>query len=457
MRFFPALRALLPCLIVAAAALADAPPPPAHLAVDGNALVRVWSAPVLPAGVTLKDSEQLVVRLRTIIDDRGEVTSARVLKSPDPRLDDPALAAVKSWHFTPALQDGKPVTSCLDFPVVFAAGASQRHDLLPPRYPEFRSPRFVEATINSQPEADYPPSLTDRGLPGQVTLAWVVTPEGAVRNPRVLAATHADFVLPALASLAHWEFTPASRGDLKVPSEMQGAVDFAQTNLSRDDVLKANEITAPDGSPAVDGPSLQQAPDPVWPFTDLLEGTAGDATAEFTVTETGRVEDVKVRSASRPEFGQSLAAALATWRFEPVIRDSHVVAVPLLKHATFTAPAADAPADDPQAAVVRAARARKILPAAGLDAPLAALFRVAPHYPAALAAAGRPAGTALLEIVIAQDGRVRLTHAISASQQEFGWAAATAFSQWIFAPPRRGGQPVDVSVQVPVNFPGAGH
>jgi len=72
-------------------------------------------------------------------------------------------------------------------------------------------------------------------------------------------------------------------------------------------------------------------------------------------------------------------------------------------------------------------------------------------------AAGGPAGSALLEITIARDGRVRLTRIVSATQEAFGWSAATAFSQWVFAAPSRGGHAVDGRVQVPVNFAAQAH
>ena len=50
---------------------------------------------------------------------RAGVTTARVLASPDPRLDEAALAAIRSWTFTPALEAGKPVPTCIDVAVIF--------------------------------------------------------------------------------------------------------------------------------------------------------------------------------------------------------------------------------------------------------------------------------------------------------------------------------------------------
>jgi len=59
----------------------------------------------------------------------------------------------------------------------------------------------------------------------------------------------------------------------------------------------------------------------------------------------------------------------------------------------------------------------------------------------------------MIEFIIDRDGRCRLPRVVSASQPEFGWAAAAAINQWVFAPPTKGGQPVDVKVNIPVDFP----
>jgi TonB family protein len=58
----------------------------------------------------------------------------------------------------------------------------------------------------------------------------------------------------------------------------------------------------------------------------------------------------------------------------------------------------------------------------------------------------------VIDFVIDRDGRARLPQIISATSEEFGWAAATAVAQWVFRPPLRGGQPVDIKVRIPFSF-----
>jgi TonB family protein len=93
--------------------------------------------------------------------------------------------------------------------------------------------------------------------------------------------------------------------------------------------------------------------------------------------------------------------------------------------------------------------------AGGLDQRLRPVWRVAPVYPAALAE-DKPAGQAVIEFVVDRDGRARLPRVASATRAEFGWSAATAVSQWVFAPPMRGGQPAEIKVSIPIEFTAPG-
>lgn len=44
-----------------------------------------------------------------VIDEKGNVTRARTLKSSGPKIDAAALAALRQWKFKPATLNGKPV------------------------------------------------------------------------------------------------------------------------------------------------------------------------------------------------------------------------------------------------------------------------------------------------------------------------------------------------------------
>jgi protein TonB len=59
------------------------------------------------------------VTVEVLVDERGHVADARVLKS-IPLLDQSALDAAKQWEFTPTLMNGEPVPVLLMLEMKFA-------------------------------------------------------------------------------------------------------------------------------------------------------------------------------------------------------------------------------------------------------------------------------------------------------------------------------------------------
>ncbi|HEX2853310.1 MAG TPA: TonB family protein [Opitutaceae bacterium] len=422
---------------------------------DGPAFVREWTPPVYPAdALRSKVGGRVVVRI--IVDETGNVTSGRVLSAPDHRLADAALAAVKTWKFSPATENAKPVAICMDAPLIFdpakgakswKEGGSLPGESLP------QPVRRTAAAAKNAPPGGYPEALTERRLSGRVAFACVVQPDGRATDLRILGASHADFVLPAFDAIAHWEFTPAMQGDLPTASELRGAVAFDSLASTRAEVLAANAITAPDGSAPQNLPLLESAVDAMWPYALLVEGKGGNASVEFTVQPTGKVTDVKVRDATHPDFGRALAAAIEQWLFSPALSEGRTVPVTLVKKAEFKPVPMELQdaSGDPVVRLVRLVRAGPIR-GGGLDEKISPVYRVAPGYPAALAAGERPSGNTTIEFVIDRDGRARLPRIVSATHEEFGWAAATAVGQWIFKAPKRAGEPAEAKVQIPFNF-----
>jgi len=223
--------------------------------------------------------------------------------------------------------------------------------------------------------------------------------------------------------------------------------------VSRAEMLAANDLTAPDGQP----PALQPEPatllDPVWPFDEAMLGEGGWAVAEFTVSNRGAVTEVEIKEASAAPYGLALAAALHHGQFVPAVKDGRHEPVRLRWRATFAAVAPGAEdSKDPQQRVLQALRQGAIGGAKGLDEKLTPLFRVQPVYPPALLVQDRPPGTAEIECIIDRTGRVRLPRIVTASDEAFGWSAATALSAWVFKAPARAGVPVEVRVRIPFKF-----
>ena len=51
-----------------------------------------------------------------------------------------------------------------------------------------------------------------------------------------------------------------------LPSEVQGQIDFSGMGTNRADILAANGITAPDGTPPADGPGAGRRDRPNFPL-----------------------------------------------------------------------------------------------------------------------------------------------------------------------------------------------
>jgi acyl dehydratase len=54
--------------------------------------------------------------------------------------------------------------------------------------------------------------------------------------------------------------------------------------------------------------------------------------------------------------------------------------------------------------------------------------------------------------VIDRNGRPLFPHIISATHEDFGWAAATGILRWRYQPPVKNGEKVDARVKVTVVF-----
>jgi TonB family protein len=432
-----------------------------EIAVDGPAFLRTWCPPVYPARALRNRIEGRVV-VRLIVDENGNVGSARVLEATNPEFADAALEAAKRWLFTPALYSGRPVACSVDAPVVFSPDNPLGRGRLGGVPPNGEIPQLSPtqaARPLSWPAVDFPDVLFDRRLPGRVLYSCEVLANGHEANPRILRASHVDFVLPALGMLGRCEFSPAMQGELPIGSHVEGRITFDALGAGAANLFTANLISDADGKPPLDDVTLQAVVDPVWPFELLLKGESGSATVFFTVEENGTPRNLRVSEASDPEFGQALAAAVDLCVFSASspagrpLAGPLRLAEPLKQRAEFNAADAGAEADsNPLARLVAELRGGGIGGSDGLDEGLVPLYRVDPVFPSSVDPSTCPSGTAEIEFIVDRSGRARLPRILSASRREFGWAAATAASQWVFNPPRRGGQPVDARLRVPFRF-----
>ncbi len=416
----------------------------------GDAILREWIQPQYPeAARQAKLEGQVTVEFVVELD--GRVTRASVKKSTDERFNAAALAAVQRWVFVPALAEGKPVASGMQVPVVFKLEQlkQKRVPLLPPQELLPMPLPVTPPKLTFSPDPNYPAELEERELPGQVVLEFTVEPDGTAHAPKVLWTPHAAFVDEALRTLEKYRFEPAHQGPMPLKSDAtQGQMDFGNLGVDRTGQLAANHISVTDPEKFGQPPRPVVLPEPVYSRERLLAVEAGSASVEFTVTDRGATTEVLLQEASQPEFGAALVAAVEAWGFDAALIENQPVQAKLVVTQEFSPLTSGA--------VKRLVQALQpggpgVKGAGGLDQRLRPIWRAKPAYPQSLLTE-KPAGQAVIEFIIDREGRARLPRVVSASRSEFGWAAATAISQWVFDRPLRGGQPTDVKVSIPFEF-----
>lgn len=453
--------ALLSASVALAAERLKQPPGPEDLDFlqkNRGAQLLKWEHPQYPPEPGAEWVQQ-AVRVAFEIDPEGRVVDPRVLGGAE-KFQAAALAAVARWTFRPETVDGQPATVTKEVRITFTPQGTPKKS----SRDEFWSPYQIEAPELSppgepaNPEAIYPARLMPRRLSGEVELELSINKEGRVDGLKVLRATHPEFLSGALETVAGWQMRPARRGKVPQPSRKGAVLTFypvdEEGRLTRAGWLERNGITLqqPAGAPATERfdptPGAVVMVDPVYPHTHALAGTRGAARVNFSVNRRGRVEAVTIEEASAPEFGEALAAAIAAWQFQPLQRGGETISADFGMLWRFEAP----PADSVERRLLESLGTEaQPVSARSLDRPLYPLFIRQPVYPAARLEA-QEAGRAEIEVTIDRAGRVRLPHIRGASDPAFGWAAATAVSQWLFETPLKDGKPVDVRVVIPVEF-----
>lgn len=307
---------------------------------------------------------------------------------------------------------------------------------------------------------DYPGAVLGGFVAGDVRLELLVDSSGEPRQPRVSESPHPECEAAAVEAALKWKFQPAMKNGQPVAARFDLVFHFkgARTNASRGAGPFKAPATSPKNYPAEyhydKAPVVKLAAGAVYPIELAAKKQAGSATLVFLIDPLGHTRRIEVREATQPEFGAAAAAMLAAWQFTPAKKDGKPTWTMLAKKHTFDLREGDSIPNESAARLIAALEknpASILEGARSLDAPLKPRYQVAPAIPEALAAAG-VAADAEVEIIIDRNGRVQWPRVVSATREDFGWAAATAVARWQFAPPTQQGKPVDVRVRVPLGY-----
>ena len=449
-----------PLLTVASLLMLVTPPASAADAVpiSGDPIIVEWVQPEYPKEAVAAKLEGQV-KVEFVVEADGTVGRERVEQSSDEIFNASALAAVRRWKFKPALLDNVPTACGMGATLSFQPDATRKRtaaDWAPPPgqapYSLPVTPARVPAGMPDGLHPDYPAELEETRLPGRVQIEFTVDEEGRVRQPKVLWASHPAFVERALHTLLGTTFTPAHQGPLPKTARMSYPVAFESMGARPSHVLAANGLEIPDNAAVQIPPQPLLWLQPVYPYERLLTGEEASIEAEFTVDEQGATREILIAPTPAADFAAAVRAAIEAAAFKPAQGDQGPVPVRLKLTQRFSP--ASRQAEQRLALRLRPGGAGLAGPT-GLDRKLQPLWRGYPVYPQELKAR-ELTGEAQVEFVIDRTGRVRLPRVLSATEDAFGWAAMTAVSQWVFEPPTKRGEPVDIRVRVPVGFkPGA--
>lgn len=162
-----------------------------------------------------------------------------------------------------------------------------------------------------------------RRVTGSTQIAFVVDPDGRVRQTRVLEATHPDFGHAAAAMLETWRFKPARKNGQPSAALLHTTLEFSRSNRDTapgDDTLDLLARLDGKGAPLATAELLNRLPKArVRPLSVVPRSDAPAETVrvEFVVDAAGRVHLPRVVGEATSARAWSALTAVKRWRFDP--------------------------------------------------------------------------------------------------------------------------------------------
>lgn len=306
--------------------------------------------------------------------------------------------------------------------------------------------------IISQPPPVFPASLLRSGAGGKVLVTFTVSDDGSVRDPVVTNSPQRLLNPYALKAVGAWRFEPGTRNGEPASFRLRAQVEFStkeEESSSKGDSPKA--FSQENTNKAFDvAPTARHRPQLVYPYEMVLSGQTGAVDASFVVDYVGRPLFTTVAGSSNSALAKAAIAMVEASEYSPGKKGSHRVMSPTSEHFQYDG---ENSLDAESRRVLAELRKAKpaIFAATELDERPKIIQQVAPAYPRALKDDGLT-GRAEIEFVVSRDGRVLFPRIVSASHEDFGWAAIVAVSQWRYQPPHKDGHGVEVRMTVPILF-----
>jgi TonB family protein len=313
----------------------------------------------------------------------------------------------------------------------------------------------------SQQAPEYPFSLRLAGNKGTVVVDFIVDKQGNVVKADVLKSSHPDFEAPAVEAVLKWKFKPGIREGQPVFVHMQVPIFFELEMGSRGNGVEpwsvpehgSRDLPAQYQYDEAPKPVLSSAP--VYPYDLLLGRVKGTAKVTFAIDPEGFPHVVKLLSASSPEFGASTSAMIEAWRFEPAKKEGKPCWAVLGREEKFGGwSGGDFPMNESAErllSILRKDPSKIVTDYKSLDSPVKGRFTPSPVVPESVLRANVGA-QAVIDFIVDHAGHAQLPQIISATNPDFGWAAATAVGRWQYTAPSQNGRAVDLRIRVPLVY-----
>lgn len=423
---------------------------PASASTEGpDATARLLMATLVGDPTLVPERNQPPLQSKVIwvtvgLSEKGTVVSLR--DAPDP-LRASVDAATAAWRFAPARKAGKAIASELRVPFI----------LVPVyRYPDANEvpPRRVSVT-----PPIYPTAMRSSGLRGDVHLAFSVDIEGRVRNPVVLKSLNPGFNQAAIEAIRRWKFEPARAAGVPIQYRAEQKIGFRLDDEEggggdgMEIKRTANQANLPEALRYDVAPEITSTVAPVYPYALLRDGVKGKASVTVLINPLGRVARTKVSKADQIELGYALQAAAEWFEYEPARKAARPTdALIVIEQSFATTNETLVSKADRALLKIEQKQPERILDSGQLDVPLQPVSTAMPIYPRSLIDSA-VAGEAVVEVLVDEQGSVRLPRVVSATRPEFGYAAVQAVSAWRFNTPISQGKPSVARIRIPMNFP----
>ncbi len=157
----------------------------------------------------------------------------------------------------------------------------------------------------------YPPGALERALEGHVLVEYTVNEQGGVEDLEVVESSSSLFEQAALEAVAKFKYGPFDRNGVPVSLPKRGVRSVIRFALGgREDQFL---------------PIVHPAPH--YPEQALEQGLEGFVIVEYTVTEQGRTEDLRVIQSSSSLFDEAALESAAQYQYEPRVRNGVAVSV----------------------------------------------------------------------------------------------------------------------------------